>query len=138
MLADLSVIRQVPELKQLPDWNVMVTLNKEFVNRYIKAKNALPEAENFGIACTNGKVEFIMNYSSINTNRIKFEADCEGETCKDMSVICFSSNLFKEILQANRDADTATLEVSGAGLARVTFKSQTYESLYYLVQLQTA
>jgi hypothetical protein len=138
MLADLSVIRQVPELKQLPDWNVTVTLNKEFVNRFIKAKNALPEAENFGIACNSGKVEFIMNYSSINKNRIKFEADCEGETCKDMSVICFSSNLFKEILQANRDADTATLEVSGAGLARVTFKSQTYESLYYLVQLQTA
>lgn len=138
MLADLSVIRQVPELKQLPDWNVVVSLDRDFVNRFIKAKNALPEAENFGIACTGNKVEFIMNYSSINTNRIKFEVDCEGDNCKDMSVICFSSNLFKEVLQANRDADTSVLEVSGAGLARVTFKSQTYESVYYLVQLQTA
>jgi hypothetical protein len=136
MLADLSVIRQVPELKQLPDWNVTVALDKDFVNRFIKAKNALPEAENFGIACTGSKVEFIMNYSSINTNRITFDIACDD--CKDMSVICFSSNLFKEVLQANRDSDTAVLEISGAGLARVTFKSQTYESVYYLVQLQTA
>jgi len=137
MLADLSVIRQVPELKQLPDWSVKVTMDKDYVNRFIKAKNALPESENFGIACKNGKVEFIMNYSSINTNRIKFEVDCKNETCQDMSVVCFSSNLFKEVLQANKDAETAVLEVSAAGLARAIFTGKTYTSTYYLVQLQT-
>jgi hypothetical protein len=55
-----------------------------------------------------------------------------------MNTVCFSSNLFKEILQANRDADTGKLEVSAAGLARVSFSSQTYTATYYLVQLQTA
>ena len=30
MLADLSVIRQVPELKQLPDWNVKLTLSQVY------------------------------------------------------------------------------------------------------------
>jgi hypothetical protein len=138
MLADLSVIRQVPELKQLPDWNVMVPLDKEFVSRFIKAKNALPESENFGVNCKNGKTEFIVNYSSINTSRIKFEVTCQADTCKNMDTVCFSSNLFKEILQANKDAETAKLEVSQAGLARVTFASQNYTSTYYLVQLQTA
>jgi len=138
MLADMSVIRQVPELKQLPDWNAEISIDKDFVNRFIKAKNALPESENFGVNCKDGKVQFIMNYSSINTNRIKFDIQCDADGCKDMDTVCFSSNLFKEILQANRDADTGKLEVSAAGLARVSFSSQTYTATYYLVQLQTA
>ena len=138
MLADLSVIRQVPELKQLPDWSAEVTMDKDFVNRFIKAKNALPESENFGVQSKNGKVEFIVNYSSINTNRIKFEATDKSPVGKDMSVVCFSSNLFKEILQANRDAETGKLELSAAGLARVIFTGKTYTATYYLVQLQTS
>lgn len=136
MLADMSVIRQVPDLKQLPDWNAEIDIDKDFVNRFIKAKNALPESENFGVNVKADKVEFIINYSSINTNRIKFEST--SENAKDMDTVCFSSNLFKEILQANRDADTGKLEVSSAGLARVSFSSQTYTVTYYLVQLQTA
>ena len=138
MLADLSVIRQVPELKQLPDWNVKVNIDKDFMGKFIKAKNALPESENFGAQCKNGKVEFIINYSSINTSRIKFEMSCENDACSDMSVVCFSSNLFKEILQANKDAESGEIEISAAGLARVSFRSKTYSSTYYLVQLQTA
>jgi hypothetical protein len=55
-----------------------------------------------------------------------------------MSVVCFSSNLFKEILQANKDAESGEIEISAAGLARVSFRSKTYSSTYYLVQLQTA
>jgi len=136
MLADLSVIRQVPELKQLPDWNMKVNIDKDFIGKFIKAKNALPESENFGVQCNGSKVEFIINYSSINTSRIKF--DMTVTDSKDMSVVCFSSNLFKEILQANKDAESGEIEVSAAGLARVSFRAKTYSSTYYLVQLQTA
>jgi len=136
MLADLSVIRQVPDLKQLPDWDVTIDLTKEFTNKFIKAKNAIPESENFGIECKHDKTDFIINYSSINTNRIKFNVD--STIHKDMGVVCFSSNGFKEILQANKDAETAKLEVSAAGLGKVTFTGKTYTSTYYLVQLQAA
>lgn len=138
MLADLSVIRQVPELKQLPDWNVAINIDRDFIAKFIKAKNALPDSENFGVSCKNGQVDMIINYSSINTNRIKFSMACNNESCADMGVTCFSSNLFKEILQANKDATSGKLEVSAAGLARVIFSGPSYTSTYYLVQLQTA
>jgi len=138
MLADLSVIRQVPDLKQLPDWSTVINLSKEFIDKFIKAKNAIPESENFGVACKDKVAEIIINYSSINTNRIKFSVDCDNEDCDDMSVVCFSSNGFKEILQANKDAESAKLEVSEAGLARATFTSKTFTSVYYLVQLQAS
>jgi len=136
MLADLSVIRQVPDLKNTPDWNATIELTDDFINKFIKAKNALPESENFGMQCNNNVVEMIINYSTINTNRIKFNVESPGST--DMPVICFSSTLFKEILQANKDATSGKLEVSSAGLARVTFNGKDYSSTYYLVQLQTS
>ena len=136
MLADLSVIRQVPDLKNTPDWNASIEITKDFTTKFIKAKNALPESENFGLKCTDETVEMIINYSTINTNRIKFDVTAPNST--DMPVICFSSTLFKEILQANKDATSGKLEVSSAGLARVSFTGNEYSSTYYLVQLQTA
>jgi hypothetical protein len=136
MLADLSVIRQVPDLKNTPDWNVTIELTNDFINKFIKAKNALPESENFGIKCDSGVVDMIINYSTINTNRIKFTVNSDKST--DIPVICFSSTLFKEILQANKNFESAELNVSSAGLARVSFKLAKGEATYYLVQLQTA
>jgi len=136
MLADLSVIRQVPDLKNTPDWNITIELTNDFINKFIKAKNALPESENFGITCSSGLVDMIINYSTINTNRIKFSINSEDSS--DIPVTCFSSTLFKEILQANKNFESAELNVSSAGLARVAFKLAKGEATYYLVQLQTA
>ena len=36
MLADLSVIPVVPDLKQLPDFSSSITLDEEFVSKFIK------------------------------------------------------------------------------------------------------
>ena len=94
------------------------------------------EKELIDFVCDNGTVEMIINYSTINTNRIKFDMNVDNST--DMPITCFSSTLFKEILQANKDATSGKLEVSSAGLARVTFSDKDYSSTYYLVQLQTA
>ena len=102
-----------------------------------KAKNALPESENFGIKCSSNTVEIIMNYSSINTNRIKFGHSTSNES-KDMGVICFSSFLLKEILLANKGFESGQISISEAGLAQVNFKLKNGESTYYLVQLQTS
>ena len=55
-----------------------------------------------------------------------------------MGVICFSSTLFKEILQANKDCESGELNVSSAGLAKVVFKLAEGTSTYYLVQLQAS
>ena len=41
MLADLSVIPVVPDLKQLPDFNGEITLDDEFISTFVKSKGAL-------------------------------------------------------------------------------------------------
>lgn len=135
MLADLSVIRQVPNLKSLPDFEVKIELNKDFSNTFKKAANALPESDNFGVESDGTDTKIIINHSSVNTNRIVFKADTKETS--DMNTVCFSAKLFKEILNANADT-TGLLEVSSKGLARVTFDNSEYSSVYYLVKLTIA
>jgi len=137
MLADLSVIRQVPQMKGLPDFGVKIKLTKDFADKFIKSKNALPETENFAVESNGNGTKMILNYSTLNTNRITWPIIPEATT-DDLSATCFSANLFKEILSANKDADEGYIEVSKAGLARVSFTGKTYTSTYYLVQLQAA
>ena len=135
MLADLSVIRQVPAMKQLPDFNVKIKLTKDFADKFVKSKNAMPETENFAVESTAAGTNMILNYSTLNTNRITWPAILEKEA-SNLKATCFSANLFKEILVANKDAETGFIEVSSAGLARVSFTGKDYTSTYYLVQLQ--
>jgi len=135
MLADLSVIRQVPNLKSLPDFDVKIELNKDFANNFKKAANALPESDNFGVTSDGTETKIIINHSSVNTNRIVFKAVPKEAVAMD--TVCFSAKLFKEILNANADA-TGMLEVSSKGLAKVTFSNADYSSSYYLVKLTIA
>jgi ribosome maturation factor RimP len=118
----------------LPPFEVKIELNKDFTNNFKKAVGAL-DSENFGVECNLGETKVIVNYSSVNTNRVVFNATTvEAE---DMSVTCFSAKLLKEIINANSDA-TGTLEVSSKGLARVTFTNTEYSAVYYLVKLTVA
>ena len=135
MLADLSVIRQVPAMKQLPDFNVKIKLTKDFADKFVKSKNAMPETENFAVESDSLGTNMILNYSTLNTNRITWPTVPEGEQV-DLKATCFSANLFKEILVANKEHETGFIEVSSAGLARVSFTGKDYSSTYYLVQLQ--
>lgn len=132
MLADLTVIRQVPAIKTLPDFDCSINISKEFITKFIKAKNALPDSDNFAVQTVNNETSIVINYSSISTNRINFKVD--AVTGGDFTPICFSAKIFKEILLANADAQ-GTLEISSKGLARVTFTNSDYSSTYYLVKL---
>ena len=132
MLADLSVIRQVPNLKTLPNFDVKIEIDKAFASNFKKAANALPDSDNFGVTSDGEETKIIINHSSVNTNRIIFTTTTQ-ETAK-MDTVCFSAKLFKEILNANSDS-TGLLEVSSKGLARVTFTNADYTSTYFLVKL---
>jgi len=134
MLADLSVIPNVPDLKQLPPFNVEIKLDSNFISKFIKAKGALDE-NNFTFTCKDGKGQIVLGYSNINTNRINIDVDC---TCDgDIEPISFSATYLKEILVANKEATDATLKISSQGLSHIHFEIDNYESNYYLVEIQS-
>ena len=133
MLADLSVIPNVPDLKQLPDFNTEIKLDSNFITKFIRAKGALADENNFTFICKDGKSQIILGYSNINTNRISIDVDasCEG----NVDAISFSATYLKEILVANKEATDATLKISSQGLSHIHFEIDKYESNYYLVEI---
>jgi hypothetical protein len=133
MLADTSVIPAVPTINQEPDYKVSIDVNDEFINKFIKAKNALPDAKNFAVQVKNGQVKFIINYTTINADNISFEIGSNDS--EEMEPICFSADKLKEVLTANK-GDMGTLHISPDGLARIDFTGSDFESSYWLVQLQ--
>jgi hypothetical protein len=134
MLAAPSVIPAVPDLKALPPFNVEITLNDEFVNKFIKSKGALADADTFTFTCKDNNGEIILGYSSINSNRISISVDC---TCEgDVEPIAFSAKYLKAILLANKGSNASSLKISSQGLAHLNFVEGDYTSNYYLVEIK--
>ena len=133
MLADTTVIPAVPSINQEPNYEITIPVNEEFVNKFIKAKNALPDAKNFAVQVINGQVKFIINYTTVNADNISFEVGPTNIT--NMDPVCFSADKLKEVLVANR-GDSGELKVSPDGLARIEFTGADFESTYWLVMLQ--
>lgn len=134
MLADLSVIPVVPDLKAVPPMNVQITLDDDFTSKFIKSKGALSESDTFTFECKGGNGEIILGYSSINTNRISMKVDCKCDG--DVSPISFSAKYLKEILNANRGSKSANLQISSQGLAHIEFEKDNLTSKYYLVEIK--
>ena len=133
MLSDLSVINTPPQLKQIPEFELLLNVDKTFVSKFISGKGALPDVESFTIV-SGDKPEVVIGYSSIATNRVAVPV--ENQTDNTIDNISFNANLFKDVLEANKECESAVLEVSSEGLARITFNVNDYESTYYLVAVQ--
>lgn len=134
MLSEKSTIPKVPALKQEPDFDVRIPMNKDFIDRFISAKDALSEVETFTFLTEEGKGKIVVGYSStINSNRISLKVASESNN--EVSPISFSADYFKSILVSNRESDTAVLNISTDGLAKVEFDINDFVSTYYLVQI---
>jgi len=134
MLAAPSVIPSVPDLKALPPFDAEITLNDDFVNKFIKSKGALSDADTFTFTCKNNKGEIILGYSSINSNRISIAVDCKCDG--DIEPIAFSAKYLKAILMANKGSKTSSLKISSKGLSHVSFTDGDFVSNYYLVEIK--
>jgi|TARA_R110000796_G_scaffold41645_2_gene102944 hypothetical protein len=133
MLADTTVIPAVPAINTEPPYEVTLPIDDAFMSKFIKAKNALPDAKNFAVQVVNGEIKFIINYSTVNSDNITFEVG--SSTGDELSPICFSADKLKEVLVANK-GDMGTMHVSSQGLSRIDFTGPDFNSSYWLVQLQ--
>ena len=138
VLADPSVIQNVPDLKKLPPFDMNIVLDDQFINKFIKAKGALSDVETFTIMSDAGSptADVVLGFSSMNTNRIKLAAT-KTDPSTSLSAISFSARYLREILVANKDAGTGNLEISSKGISRIVFSVDGITSTYYLVQIDT-
>ena len=135
MLSDLSVIPTPPELKNLPsEFELGIKVDSYFINTFTSGKSALAEAETFTILTENNETKIVIGYASIASNRVTIPV--ETTKYQDIEPISFNANMFASILNANKDCESATLEVSSAGLSRIQFSIDNYDSEYFLVSTQ--
>jgi ribosome maturation factor RimP len=131
MLSDLSVISSPPNLKSIPDFEVKIKVDKTFMNKFIAGKGALADTDNFTVITGDDGVKVVIGYAEINTNRVTLPV--ETESYDKIENVSFNANLFRDVLVANKECESATLEVSSGGLARINFKIDEYDATYYLV-----
>lgn len=134
VLAAIGVIPDVPALKNTPEFNTIVNIDSQFINSFIRGKGALGDVDTFAINPVDGGVEFVIGYSDINSNRISIKAKSDAVNMKDS--IVFNANLFKELLNANKECSKATLQISDKGLAHIEFNVDDFNVKYWLVSQQ--
>ena len=132
MLSDLSVINTPPALKSIPDFEVKVDITPQFISKFIAGKSALPEVDSFTVITKDDSVDIVINHQNINTNKVVLPVSVD-EITDTIDNISFDANLFKEVLSANKECTSSTLEVSSGGLARINFKVDNYDATYYFV-----
>jgi len=134
VLAAIGVIPDVPELKNVPEFTTLVNIDSQFINSFIRGKGALADVDTFAINPVDGGVEFVIGYSDINSNRISIKAQSGAVNMTDS--IVFNANLFKELLNVNKECSKATLQISDKGLAHIEFNVDDFNVKYWLVSQQ--
>lgn len=135
--ADLSVIKQVPPMKKIPEFNLQIPLTKEFIDKFVKAKNALSDVDYMTFTKDkNDKIKLVIGFSKVNSNRINIDVKPIDGKSSLAETIHFSAKYFKEILTSNYDCDDAVLKISDAGIAHVEFSNDMFNCNYYLIKIK--
>ena len=134
MLSDTSIINKPPQLKSVPEFELNIDVTPQFISKFIAGKGALGETDNFTILTDDVSTKVVIGYASVNTNRVIIPVNTSKFS--NIENVSFNASVFKEVLSANKECESATFEVSSEGLSRITFKVDDYKSTYYLVAVQ--
>lgn len=135
LLADLSIIPSAPKVKEIKSYEVEIPMDDAFIDRYIKAKSALTDAETFTLLMNKKeKMELVIGYSSVNTSRIKLDVSPISGKDKLEKPISFNANYFKEIISKSRGIGGIIFKVAVAGISNIAFNSKEFDASYYLIK----
>ncbi len=131
MLSDVSIINEPPQLKNIPNFELSINVTTQLINKFIHGKSALVETDTFTVITDETSAKLVIGYSAVNTNRVVIPVTTtEFEKIDNIS---FNANLFKEVLSANKECESALLQIASEGLAKISFKIDNFISTYWLV-----
>lgn len=131
---DTRIIHKVPTKQNIPDaYELSLDIDIEFINKFIKAKSAIPDMYQFAIETNDDGCFIVMGNTDVNSNVISFKVG-GAKYNENIPKMKFDGFYLKQILNANKDCD-GTIEVSTKGLMIVSFKTKEFISEYYLLRL---
>jgi hypothetical protein len=120
------------------DLDIDIILEPEDIDHLIKAKNALGDIDNMLITTTtdfdsNNICEFIFGDNTGFSNKITYQVN-NGKIEKNDLSIPFNSDIFKDILNNNKDQSFCTLKLSNTGILKIEFESESIKSEYFVAR----
>lgn len=131
MLSDTSIISKPPQLKTVPNFELKINVTPNLMSKFISGKGALAETDDFTVITDGSETKIVIGYASINTNRVTIPVTTQESS--NIDNVSFNANIFKEVLTANKECESATLEVSSEGLSKITFRVDDFSVTYWLV-----
>ena len=131
MLSDPSIINEPPQLQNIPNFELSINMTPSVINKFISGKSALQDSTTFTVITDETSTKLVIGYSTVNTNRVTIPvATSEFSQIDNVS---FNAEYFSSILVANKECESAVLQVSSQGLAKIIFKIDDYTATYWLV-----
>ena len=131
MLSDISIINEPPQLQNIPNFELSINVTPTIINKFISGKSALPDTTTFTVITNETSTKLVIGYSSVNTNRVTIPVITSDFTSIDN--VSFNAEYFSQILLANKECESAILQVSSQGLIKIDFKIDNYVATYWLV-----
>ncbi len=133
-LSDPLLIRKVGTVDE-PKWDMVLPLEKEQVDNLVKAKSALAGIGNMTISPDidlDGGDLCVITFGDEQGHNNKITYNLTGEIKQADISIPFNSDIFKTILNTNKDLEEGTFYLSYQGLMKLNFKSENTTSTYYM------
>ena len=136
MLSDPSIINEPPQLQNIPNFELSVNVTPSVISKFISGKSALQDTTTFTVVTDETSTKLVIGYSSVNTNRVTIPVITSEFSQIDK--VSFNAEYFSNILVANKECESAFLQISSEGLAKINFKVDDYKSTYWLVATSEA
>tara|TARA_R100000008_G_scaffold26112_1_gene14195 strand:+ start:506 stop:1231 length:726 start_codon:yes stop_codon:yes gene_type:complete len=131
MLSDPSIINEPPQLQNIPNFELSINMTPSVISKFISGKSALQDTSTFTVITDESSTKLVIGYSSVNTNRVTIPVTTSEFSSIDN--VSFNADYFSNILVANKECESAFLQVSSEGLAKISFKIDHYTATYWLV-----
>ena len=141
-LADPMMIQKVGEVDEDVNWQVNATLENEDFNTFVRAASAIQGNEIVTLNPTEDIVgtpvlQFTFGERMEFSNKVEFHVNAEfGENIRQDNKIPFSSEMLREVFNANKTSDECHLSFVDDGLLRLIFTSQDegIDTTYFVVR----
>ena len=136
-LADILILGKNTYYEDPEEFEIQIDLTREDIDYLIKAKSALADVNNMLITTTQdfdgvNVCEIIFGDNTGFSNKITYQL--RGNITKGDIQIPFDSDIFKDILSANKDMEKGTLKISEVGMLKANFSTEETESEYFIAR----
>ena len=136
-LADILILGKNTYYEDPEEFEIQIDLTREDIDYLIKAKSALADVNNMLITTTTDMdgtniCEIVFGDNTGFSNKITYQL--RGDITKEDIQIPFDSDIFKDILSANKDMEKGTLKISEVGMLKANFSTEETESEYFIAR----